>query len=83
MIEHNDDPIFHDIQSPFQATRYHSLSIDPINLPQDLTVIAQTEATIMGIKHKSLPIYGFQFHPEAYLTHDGQQLITNFFNVTL
>ena len=80
MISHTKDPLFQDIPSPFEATRYHSLVILNNTLPSFIDIIAQSDNEIMAIKHKTLPIYGLQFHPEAYLTLHGQQLINNFFN---
>lgn len=77
------DPIFNNISNPFEATRYHSLAIKENTLPSCLKVIARSQDDIMAIKHKTLPIYGFQFHPEAYLTQYGQQLINNFLNIEI
>ena len=79
-ISYKTDPIFNKIPNNFTATRYHSLAIEKKSLPPCLEVIAHSETEIMAIKHKTLPIYGLQFHPEAYLTTHGQQLIINFFN---
>ncbi len=83
-VHHDDDLIFNGIPSTFNATRYHSLAIQKESLTHDLVAIAKTDDDeIMAIKHKSLPIYGIQFHPEAYLTEYGHTLINNFFKKTI
>lgn len=78
-ITHKQDPIFKEVPTSFIATRYHSLIIDANSLPNSLLSIAEENANIMALRHKTLPIYGLQFHPEAYLTEYGQQIINNFF----
>ena len=81
-ISHTDKGVFKGLPNPFEATRYHSLVIDPKSLPEDLEVTAQTkDGTIMGIRHKNLPIEGVQFHPESVLTISGKKLLANFLNV--
>jgi hypothetical protein len=71
--------VFRELENPFQATRYHSLVIDPATLPADLEVSAWTEeGEIMGVRHRSLPIEGVQFHPESILTLEGKRLLQNF-----
>jgi para-aminobenzoate synthetase component 2 len=78
-VIHNDKGIFSNIKNPLNVTRYHSLIIDKESLPEELEVIAETsDKVIMGIKHKTLPIYGVQFHPEAELTEEGHKLLENF-----
>ena len=78
-IFHDSSFIFKDISSPFTATRYHSLIINDISLPEELEVTAKTfEGLIMGIRHKKYQIYGLQFHPESILTDQGLQIIRNF-----
>jgi len=80
-IYHKRDLIFKNIKDPFLATRYHSLIIDKKSLNNNFEVIAWTKSNIvMGIKHKNLPLYGLQFHPESILTSDGLQIIKNFLN---
>jgi len=65
--------------NPFVATRYHSLIIKRDTLPDCLEVTAETgEGEIMGVRHKELPIWGVQFHPESILTGNGRQIIKNF-----
>lgn len=79
-------PVFHDgktiyvgMDHPFPATRYHSLIVKKETLPSCLEVSSWTaEGEIMGIRHKSLPIEGVQFHPESIMTKDGKKLLSNF-----
>lgn len=79
MVIHNGHGVFYGIKNPICATRYHSLVIDKENLPQELEITAYTsDGTIMGIRHKSLPVYGLQFHPESILTENGKQILKNF-----
>jgi anthranilate synthase component 2 len=67
------------LPSPFQATRYHSLVIERVSLPDCLEVTAWTDdGEIMGVRHKHLPIEGVQFHPESILTEHGHKLLANF-----
>jgi anthranilate synthase component 2 len=77
-IRHTDDPLFAGVPSPFEAARYHSLVIDPESLPPELTVTARSGGTIMGIRHRTWPIHGVQFHPESYLTRYGERIVRNF-----
>ncbi len=82
-ITHCDVPLFKDVRNPFTATRYHSLVIAEQNLPGALEVTAKTDdGVIMGVRHRSLPIEGVQFHPESILTEDGEQLIHNWIGST-
>jgi len=82
MIRHNDTGIFAGLDNPFEAVRYHSLIADASTLPAALEVTAQTDdGLIMGVKHRTAPIHGVQFHPESVLTHSGKQLLENFLNV--
>ena len=82
MINHNGTGVFNELQSPFQATRYHSLVIDRDTLPDCFDITAWTEdGEIMGIQHKQHPIHGVQFHPESILTQHGHDLLQNFLNV--
>ncbi|HEV8538889.1 MAG TPA: aminodeoxychorismate/anthranilate synthase component II, partial [Bacteroidota bacterium] len=77
-IYHQHDPIFCDMTSPFEATRYHSLVIAGEAFPTELVVTASTEDNIiMGVKHREYPIDGIQFHPESILTREGPTLISN------
>ena len=77
-VQHKNEGVFKDLKSPFRATRYHSLAIETPSVPQDLLVTATTESgVIMGVKHKSAPIEGVQFHPESVLTEGGHRLLAN------
>ncbi len=79
MIYHFSDPLFEGVESPFEATRYHSLIVERSSLPDVLELIAETkEQEIMGLKHRELPVWGVQFHPESILTGCGKQIIRNF-----
>jgi anthranilate synthase/aminodeoxychorismate synthase-like glutamine amidotransferase len=81
-IEHDGKSLFADVGNPFTATRYHSLVIKPDTLSDEFEVTARTtdspDNEIMGIRHKSMPIEGVQFHPESFLTNDGYKLLANF-----
>ena len=78
-IRHNGRELFAGIPNPFRATRYHSLVIKRDTLPECLEITAETdEGEIMGIRHKTLPICGVQFHPESILTEHGKLLLANF-----
>ena len=77
-VTHNNVGVLQNIASPFTATRYHSLIIKSNPLPQELEVTAKSESgIIMAIKHRTLPIEGVQFHPEAILTEHGYQVMGN------
>lgn len=78
-IQHNGTGLFESIPSPCTVTRYHSLAIDRETLPDCLEITAQTEdGEIMGVQHKTLPVYGVQFHPESVLSEHGHTLLKNF-----
>jgi para-aminobenzoate synthetase component 2 len=77
-VQHQNEGVFKDLKSPFRATRYHSLAIETPSVPGELVVTATTESgVIMGVKHKSAPIEGVQFHPESVLTEGGHRLLAN------
>jgi len=77
-VQHKNEGVFKDLKSPFRATRYHSLAIETANVPTELVVTAATEeGVIMGVKHKTAPIEGVQFHPESVLTEGGHHLLAN------
>ena len=79
LISHNETGLFKDIKSPFKATRYHSLIVDPNSFPNELEITAKTDdGLIMGLRHRELEIHGLQFHPESVLTSYGHKLIENF-----
>jgi para-aminobenzoate synthetase component 2 len=78
-IHHNNETIFEGMEQPFTATRYHSLIVKKETLPEVLEVTAWTEeGEIMGLRHKTLPIEGVQFHPESIMTSSGKRLLQNF-----
>jgi anthranilate synthase/aminodeoxychorismate synthase-like glutamine amidotransferase len=79
LIYHNGKGIFKGLNNPFEATRYHSLVIDPKTVPAELEVVAKTDMNeIMAVRHKKLPVWGVQFHPESILTIEGKNLLKNF-----
>ena len=81
-ILHDNTGVFAGLPSPFEATRYHSLIIDPPTVPDVLVVNANTaENEIMGVRHKEYPIHGVQFHPESILTRHGKDLLKNFLRI--
>lgn len=83
-IHHTNTGVFKDLPNPFTATRYHSLVIERATIPDCLEITAWTQDEngefdeIMGVKHKTLPIEGVQFHPESVLTEHGHALLHNF-----
>ena len=78
-IRHDGKDLFEGMPNPFNATRYHSLVIQRDTLPDFLEVTAETdEGEVMGIRHKELPIWGVQFHPESILTENGRRIMQNF-----
>ena len=83
-ILHDHGPLFRAIPTPFDATRYHSLVIDPATLPDDLVVTATAadDHEIMGVRHRRHPVEGVQFHPESILTEHGQLMIGNWLDTT-
>jgi len=82
LIEHEGGPLFDGLPNPFEATRYHSLIVDPETVSEDLTITAQTsEKEIMGVQHRSKPLFGVQFHPESILSREGKQLLSNFLKI--
>jgi len=81
-ILHRGQNVFRGLPSPFPATRYHSLIVDRTTLPEELEITAWTEEEeIMGLAHRTLPLWGVQFHPESILTADGKALIQNFLDL--
>jgi len=79
MVSHRGQGVLAGLPDPFEATRYHSLVVDPATLPATLTVTAETaDGVIMGLRHCQLPIEGVQFHPESILTTVGRPLLANF-----
>jgi len=86
LVYHDNSSVFKGLDNPFKATRYHSLVIDKKSIPDCFEITAWTQTAdgeldeIMGIKHKTLPIEGVQFHPESILTEQGHELLKNFLN---
>ncbi|MCG5526060.1 aminodeoxychorismate/anthranilate synthase component II [Ectothiorhodospira haloalkaliphila] len=89
MVHHKDMGVFHGLENPLEATRYHSLVIDKTRLPDCLEVTAWTETQdgqldeIMGVRHRELAVEGVQFHPESILTRQGHELLQNFLRTPL
>ncbi len=78
-ITHTGSDVFTNLPSPFTVIRYHSLAIEHETLPDCLEITAQTaDGEIMGVRHKTLPVYGVQFHPESILSEHGHALLQNF-----
>jgi para-aminobenzoate synthetase component 2 len=77
-VSHDGSLVFRDVPNSFRATRYHSLAIVDTTVPEDLVVTARTAGgIIMGVQHKTKPIYGVQFHPESVMTESGYQMLGN------
>ncbi|HEY4743235.1 MAG TPA: aminodeoxychorismate/anthranilate synthase component II [Desulfuromonadaceae bacterium] len=82
-IHHNGKELFAGLANPFQATRYHSLVVDRPTLPDCLEVTAWVEnGEIMGMRHRELPLWGVQFHPESILTEGGMDILRNFLTIS-
>ena len=79
-VEHDSHGVFAGLAASFQAGRYHSLVVDEKTLPADLEVTARTkeDGLVMGLRHRTLPIHGVQFHPESVLTNEGRRILRNF-----
>ena len=79
LVSHDGRTVFEGLSQPFEAGRYHSLCAEPESLPGELEVTAQTDqGEIMGVRHRSMPLEGVQFHPESVLTPEGDRLMANF-----
>ncbi len=82
-IKHVGTGCYEGLSNPFTATRYHSLTINRDSLPDEFEVTSWTDRDeLMGIRHKSMPIEGVQFHPESFLTTEGSQLMANFLGLS-
>ena len=83
LVEHVDDEIFAGVANPMTATRYHSLAAEPDSVPDELQVTAWTvdDHIVQGIRHRELPLFAVQFHPESVLTQDGYRLFANWLAV--
>jgi len=79
-VEHNGKGVFAGISTSFQAGRYHSLVVSEPTMPAELEITARTKEDnlVMGIRHRTLPIHGVQFHPESVLTNEGRRILRNF-----
>jgi anthranilate synthase component II len=78
-VRHEGTDVFTGLPSPFQATRYHSLVVEPGTLPETLIPTAWTEdGAIMGLRHRTLPVFGVQFHPESIASEHGHEILANF-----
>jgi anthranilate synthase/aminodeoxychorismate synthase-like glutamine amidotransferase len=81
-IQHRNTDVFRGLPNPFRATRYHSLLVERASLPECLEITAETaEGEIMGLRHKTQPIWGVQFHPESIATEGGMDMLKNFLSL--
>jgi anthranilate synthase/phosphoribosyltransferase len=81
-VHHDGTDLLEGLPSPFTATRYHSLMVDPDSVPDELAVSARTEdGIIMALTHRELPVYGMQFHPESVLTPEGTKMLARFLEI--
>jgi len=80
-VQHKGQSVFEDVPSPFRATRYHSLIVERRGLPAELEVTAETGDIVMGLRHKTLPIHGVQFHPESIASEHGHKILENFLKI--
>jgi len=82
-IRHDGKYLFKDMSNPFEATRYHSLVIEEKTIPACLEITARSEDDneIMGVRHRTLPVWGVQFHPESILTKEGKKILANFLSL--
>ncbi|MGL6176363.1 MAG: aminodeoxychorismate synthase component II [Vibrionaceae bacterium] len=86
LIKHDGQGLFFGLNNPLQVTRYHSLVVEPKSLPECFKISAWSEQegefeAIMAIEHKTLPLFGVQFHPESILSEQGHELLANFFKL--
>lgn len=85
-VRHRGDPLFRDVPSPVTVARYHSLVTDPDALPEVLDPIAwtdddRTEPEIQGVRHRTRPVWGLQFHPESHFSREGPRILANFLDL--
>jgi anthranilate synthase/aminodeoxychorismate synthase-like glutamine amidotransferase len=81
-VRHHDCDVFRGLPNPFSGTRYHSLLVERESFPAALEITAETDAgEIMGLRHRELPVYGVQFHPESFATEEGMRLLKNFLDL--
>jgi anthranilate synthase/aminodeoxychorismate synthase-like glutamine amidotransferase len=82
-IQHRDTDLFHGLPQGFAATRYHSLLVERASFPAELEITAETaEGEIMGLRHRRLPVWGVQFHPESIATENGMNILKNFLSLS-
>lgn len=77
-IAHGGTGLFAGLTNPFTATRYHSLVVERSSVPPELSITAEAEGLVMGLRHRTRPLAGVQFHPESILTTEGEKLLRNF-----
>lgn len=81
LMHHHGQGVFHNLPEPFEANRYHSLIVERATLPNELEITAETaDGLIMGLRHRTHPVEGVQFHPESIMTPTGKDLLRNFLN---
>jgi anthranilate synthase/aminodeoxychorismate synthase-like glutamine amidotransferase len=80
-VQHRGQSVFEDVPSPFHATRYHSLMVERASLPSELEITAETGDIVMGLRHRTLPIHGVQFHPESIASEHGHKILENFLKI--
>ncbi len=81
-VHHTGKGVFHDVHNDFNATRYHSLTVERDSFPDVLEITAETpDGVIMGLQHKTLPVHGVQFHPESIASEQGHVLLKNFLEI--
>ena len=81
-VRHNGEGVFRGLPNPFQATRYHSLTIERDSIPDCLEITAETDdGVILGLSHRELPVHGVQFHPESIASEQGHALLKNFLEI--
>ncbi|MDB5543039.1 MAG: aminodeoxychorismate/anthranilate synthase component [Hyphomicrobiales bacterium] len=80
-ISHTGETLFHGINGPFNATRYHSLVVERSTLPDDLHITAEADGLIMALSHKAHPVHGVQFHPESIASEHGHLIFKNFLDL--
>jgi len=83
LIDHQGETVFHGLNQPFKATRYHSLVVERKTLPDELRVTAETDGLIMGLSHKVRPLHGVQFHPESIASEQGSLILRNFLDLAM
>jgi len=82
LIKHQGAGVFHGINGPFQATRYHSLVVERATMPAELATVAETDdRLVMGLAHQTLPVHGVQFHPESIASEHGHLILKNFLDL--